>query len=144
MRLIEARLLVGKEKTLQVFVEHTGSETPVSTSDCRSVNDWFDKNPDRLEWVTGSYNLEVSSPGIERPLRLVEDWQSNTGNEITFSLETPVDGIRKGSGLIESADKDNLVSIKVIDKKKDAQTIQCALSNVSKANLVYKPSTGVK
>jgi len=144
MRVIEARVVMGTEKTLQVFVEHNDTNKPVSTSDCKLINDWFDLHPETLSWVSGSYNLEVSSPGIEKPLRLEEDWKNALGKEVSFLLDTPVLGLRKGVGIIDSVNPGKLVSLIIKEKKsKQPQVLEFALDNLSKANLVYKPFNGV-
>ena len=106
MRLIEARVILGKEKTLQIFVDHLNPDNLVATNDCKKVNDWFDENPDTLEWVSGSYNLEISSPGLERPLRLAEDWQQALTKNVSFALEAPVGGRRKGQGVVQQVRND--------------------------------------
>ncbi len=145
MRVIEARVLMGKDKTLQVFIDRKEGNEPISTSDCKTANDWFDLNPDSLEWVTGAYNLEISSPGIEKPLRLEEDWKSAVGKEVSFLLESPVMEHRKGQGVVESVGPNKTVSIKITGKKgSEPIQIEFALDNLSKANLVYNPSIGVK
>jgi ribosome maturation factor RimP len=144
MRVIEARILVGTEKTLQVFVDHKEANKPVDTSDCKRINEWFDEHPETLAWVSGSYNLEISSPGIEKPLRLVEDWKSALGKEVSFLLDRPVEGLRKGIGVVDSVDPGTLISLVMKQKKsKETHKIGFTLENLSKANLVYKPFNGV-
>ena len=147
--MIEARVISGKEKTLQVFVDHTKPDTLVDTSDCKRVNDWFDENPQTLEWVTGSYNLEISSPGLERPLRLAEDWKRAQDKAVAFALETPVDGKRKGQGIVKqivehTSDESPSTVVEIKLDEASEQNFAFNLKNLARANLVYTPDIGAK
>ncbi|MFL5798552.1 MAG: ribosome maturation factor RimP [Actinomycetota bacterium] len=59
--------------------------------------------------VSGSYALEVSSPGVERPLRRPRDFQRHAGEKVKVRSAEPVDGSRTHTGLLESADEEGIV-----------------------------------
>lgn len=56
--------------------------------------------------ISGSYTLEVSSPGLERPLRTVEQWSWAVGRTVTVRLTGEADGPRRLSGTVLAADDD--------------------------------------
>ena len=85
------------------------------------------------ELVKGAYNLEVSSPGVERPVRLASDFKALVGETIEVRVRDVIDGKRKAVGeltLIENSD-DNFG---IID---NGETWVFALSNLLKAHVVY-------
>jgi ribosome maturation factor RimP len=77
----------------------------------------------------GSCHLEVSSPGLDRPLFTREDFEKYVGKRIKFELRMPVDGRRRGTGVIKSVVAD------VITVEIDGQDVAFEHKQVSKAKL---------
>ena len=65
--------------------------------------------PDGEDVVPGTYTLEVSSPGIERPLRTPEHFRRFVGSQVVGRTHPSADGERRFEGLLESADDDGVV-----------------------------------
>ena len=63
---------------------------------------------DEQEPVTGSYTLEVSSPGLERPLRRPSHFEKAIGREVDVKTLDPIDGAQRHRGLLERIDDRNL------------------------------------
>ena len=82
--------------------------------------------------ISVAYNLEVSSPGMDRPLFKAAHYEQFIGHEVSVVLKMAVDNRRKWKGVIHSVDGETVV-ITV-----DEQDEQFALSNISKANLIPK------
>lgn len=59
---------------------------------------------DQHDVVGGSYNLEVSSPGLERKLRRPAHWQKVIGREVTVKTQQPIDDSRRHDGVVVDAD----------------------------------------
>jgi ribosome maturation factor RimP len=59
--------------------------------------------------VSGRYDLEVSSPGVERPLRRPREFRRHTGEKVKVRSVEPVDGSRTHTGMLEQADEDGIV-----------------------------------
>ena len=59
--------------------------------------------------ASGPYDLEVSSPGVERPLKRPRDFQRHTGEKVKVRSVEPVDGSTTHVGMLERADEDGIV-----------------------------------
>ena len=92
-RLVRLRLLGGKRKTLQVMAER--EDGSMSVEDCadlsRALSDFLDSE----DPIDGDYLLEVSSPGIDRPLTRLTDFSRWAGHEAKIELAAPLDGRKR-------------------------------------------------
>ncbi len=102
-----------KEKMLRVYIDKPGG---ITMDDCVSVSrqlgDLIDIHLERI----GSYRLEVSSPGPNRPLNQKEDFHRFTGERIKIETYEAVEGQKKFTGILEKTNDDSVV-IAVDDKK---------------------------
>ena len=80
--------------------------------------------------IRNQYNLEVSSPGLDRPLFRIEHYQEFTGYVVKITTFAPVDGRRKFSGPILGAEE------QVVTIDQDGSEVTLDLSNIVKAKLV--------
>lgn len=104
---VEFKKLYGTP-TLIVYIDKEGG---VSLDDCELIHRAIDGPLDDLDPTNGeSYNLNVSSPGLDRPLKNARDYAKNMGKEIEISLYTPVDGKKKFVGILESYDGETVVA----------------------------------
>ncbi|MGC8468087.1 MAG: ribosome maturation factor RimP [Acidithiobacillus sp.] len=100
--LVDARLLrVGRSVTLQVFIEK--DDGAVTIEDCaavsRQLSVWLDvENP-----IAGAYRLEVSSPGLDRPLKRETDFQRFLGALAEIELRALHEGRRRWRGRLVAA-----------------------------------------
>jgi ribosome maturation factor RimP len=87
-RLVRLRLLSGKRKTLQIMAERPDGQ--MNVDDCaklsRALSEFLDANEDTVE---GEYLLEVSSPGIDRPLTRLTDYARWSGHDARIELVAP-------------------------------------------------------
>ena len=116
----------------------THEDCTLFAQDCGTVLDVEDLIPGSTE-----YTLEVSSPGLERKLNKPEDFIRFTGNLVKLQTFTPVDGNRHWQGrLTKFSDSTLTLDLSAIKQKGKArknqteQTVEIALANVEKANLV--------
>lgn len=105
----------GDERTLQVMAEDPATGQLV-VDQCmalsRRVSDAIDKVEEGgEELVEGAYHLEVSSPGIDRPLTRTKDYTNWAGHEVRLSLSEPVGGHKRLHGELTGTDGD-IVTLK--------------------------------
>jgi ribosome maturation factor RimP len=96
-RLVRVAVTGGRRATLQVMIERA-DERPVTVEDCAEVSHSVSALLDVADPIAGAYLLEVSSPGIDRPLVRAEDYDRFSGFEARIELNRPVDGRKRFRG----------------------------------------------
>ncbi|WDE10361.1 ribosome maturation factor RimP [Thalassomonas haliotis] len=117
----------GNHSVLRLFIDH---ENGINVDDCAEVSRQVSAILDVEDPISTEYNLEVSSPGLDRPLFDKAHFEAVVGETIEVRLSMPLNGRRKFKGLLEAVDGDTLVVIV------DGQDYELVLTNVDKANLV--------
>ncbi len=74
----------------------------VTLGDCQAISEQFGAELDALDLMERSYTLEVSSPGLDRPLRTEADYRRFTGRRVAISTFEPVLGRRHFTGRLKS------------------------------------------
>jgi ribosome maturation factor RimP len=116
---------------LRLFIDKKGG---VTLDDCTHVSRMFGALLDVEDPISGRYNLEISSPGLNRPLRRFKDFNSRLGETVKVTLARPLDGRRRFKGVLQAVSEDPLtVTVKV-----DGEEYIVPLDEDSKCNLVYK------
>ena len=85
----------GENWILRVFID---KEDGVSIADCQEVSRDLEGQLDLVEPIEKSYLLEVSSPGLDRPLKDAEDFARFTGRLIDISTYAPINGSKEFTG----------------------------------------------
>jgi len=117
----------GKHSILRLFIDH---EDGINVDDCAEVSRQVSAILDVEDPISSEYNLEVSSPGLDRPLFELAHFQAVIGETINVRLSMPLNGRRKFKGVLEAIENDTLI-VSV-----DGQDYELVISNVDKANLV--------
>ena len=96
------------DPTLQIMAERPDTRQ-LDLSDCEQISRKLSDLLDRLEAegrdpIEGGYRLEVSSPGIDRPLTRLKDYNDWAGHEARLTLAEPREGRKQYSGTLEGAD----------------------------------------
>ena len=91
-----------RQKMLRLFIDHLERTDGIGIEDCVKVTKALDEPLDQLPEVekvfgTGGYELEVSSPGIDRPLRTPRDFEKFKGREIRVHTFRPLNGEEMGN-----------------------------------------------
>ena len=131
----------GKARTLRITIDKPEG---VTHEDCANVSREVSTILDVEDAVQGSsYTLEVSSPGLDRPLKRPEDYQRFTGSRLKLTTRDPVNGNRHFEARLQSFADVKLTLETISGKKKPkpghaqaGQKIEVELANVEKANLV--------
>ncbi len=87
----------GGQWYLRIYIDKPGG---VDLDDCQAVSEQLDKILDEKDPIPQSYILEVSSPGIERPLNKPEDYKRFAGNLVTVKTYIPVNGKKTITGML--------------------------------------------
>ena len=118
------------DPTLQIMAERPDTRQ-LTLSDCeaisRRISDLFDAD----DPIEGSYRLEVSSPGIDRPLTRLKDYSDWAGHEARISVAQPVGGRKQFSGTLDGVEGKQ---VKLTDKAGVAHNID--FSEISSAKLL--------
>ena len=117
-----------RDGLLRVFIDQ---ESGIQLEDCEAVSRQLSAMLDVEDPVPGHFNLEVSSPGLDRPLRKAEDFERFAGETVKIKLSMPtIEGQRNFTGKLLGL-KDNEVLLEV-----DGETNYLPLGGIHKARLV--------
>lgn len=107
-RLVRLRLIGGKRKTLQVMAERPDGQMDVD--DCARLSRALSEYLDAEDPIEGDYVLEVSSPGIDRPLTRITDFARWAGHEAKIELTAPdASGRRRFKGTLLGLDGNDVM-----------------------------------
>ena len=118
----------GKYSILRIYIER---EEGVTIADCEKVSRQVSAILDMEDPIGGEYTLEVSSPGLDRPLFTSEQFGRFIGSDVKVCLHHPVDGRRKLNGSIENVSGDEIVL------SVDGEGFRLQHTDIEKANVVF-------
>ncbi|VTU07328.1 ribosome maturation protein RimP [Actinobacillus porcinus] len=119
----------GRFMTVRLFIDKDGG---VGIEDCADVSRQVSAILDVEDPIADKYNLEVSSPGFDRPLFTLSQFERFVGQDVSIHLRIPVADRRKWQGKLEKVDND-MITLVV-----DGQEQVFVFGNVQKANVVPK------
>ena len=96
-RLVRVLMTGGRRATLQVMAERL-DDLPITHDDCAKISRSVSALLDVVDPIVGAYTLEISSPGIDRPLVRAEDYDRFSGFEAKIEVMMPIDGRRRFRG----------------------------------------------
>lgn len=101
---------IKKSNILSVLIERTDGEN-INIDDCVKVSEILNQYLDSHEFYDEAYSLDVSSPGIMRPLKTKNHYQQQIGNEIEINLyqKDPKLNTKKVIGILEEVDEEEIV-----------------------------------
>jgi len=117
----------GKHSVLRVYIDRADG---IAVGDCEQVSRQISALLDVEDPIPGQYSLEVSSPGLDRPLFNKEHYIQFIGSQCKVRLYRLIDGRRRITGVITGVTDDNVV----IESEGEALTL--SLEMIEKANLV--------
>lgn len=127
--LVQIKFLDEQNKTLQIMIERR-DRGPITVDDCAIVSRVVSPLLDVGDPVPNSYTLEVSSPGIERPLIKVEDFERFVGFKAAVETKRPLYEQKRFRGLISSV-IDNNIRIKF-----DGKYVDLPFEEIRQASLI--------
>ena len=123
---LEARL-GGKSGVLRLFIDHPDG---IGLDDCEKVSLAVSALLDVEDPLPGHYNLEVSSPGLDRKLTKIEHFQRFTGEIVKVQMRFPIEGRKRFRGTLVASDDENIV-VEV-----DGESHSLPLATIDTARLV--------
>jgi ribosome maturation factor RimP len=119
--------VVGRNAAVRIFIDKPGG---VTHEDCSAVSHHVGTILDVEDFISSTYNLEVSSPGLERGLYKLADYERFAGRDAKVRTREAINGQRNFRGRIVSVEGDAVV----FDDKTSGR-VTFAVSSVAKANL---------
>lgn len=95
----------GAEWYLRAYIDKEGG---ITVNDCEAVSREMNEILDREDYVEGPYIFEVSSPGLDRPLRSERDFARSVGKAVEIRTYRPIGGSKEFSGILSSYDGDSV------------------------------------
>jgi ribosome maturation factor RimP len=114
--------------TLRVYIDH---ENGIGVDDCVAISHQISAILDVEEPIQQAYDLEVSSPGINRPLFKAQDYEQYLGHSAKIKMAVPLNGRRNFRGVLQGVIDSRSVQIMV-----DNEGYDLPISDIAKANLV--------
>lgn len=127
--LVRVRTMGSKNVTLQIMADRR-DERPITVEDCAEISRAVSAILDVEDPVRGGYTLEVSSPGIDRPLVRARDFERFAGFEAKVEMARLIDGRKRYRGLLAGMDGDDIL----VDT--DAGRVALPLADLATAKLV--------
>ena len=93
------------------FVLRIAADTAdgITVSECTGLNKFLSEVLDREDVIQDRYTLEVSSPGLDRPIKTDRDFERSMGKELELTTFEAIDGRKTHEGILAGIDKDNVV-----------------------------------
>lgn len=121
------RYFQGKQNVLRLYID---AEAGVTVDDCAEVSHQVSGVLDVEDPITSDYMLEISSPGMDRPLFKPAHWQRFVGEAVKVRLFAPVAGRRKFSAVIKAVEGDDII-VEV-----DDEDVRIPFTQIDRAHLV--------
>lgn len=106
-RIVRVRLSGNRRKRLQIMAERL-SDGQMSVEDCTRLSRALSTVFDLEDPIPGEYDLEISSPGIDRPLVRIEDFERFVGHEAKLETAAMIDGRRRFKGVIAGVEGEEI------------------------------------
>ncbi len=104
--IVRIRVMGARRKTLQIMAETPDGR--MNSGDCEKLSRGLSPLLDAEDPMTGEYYLEVSSPGIDRPLTRLQDFERWAGWQAKLELDRLVEGRKRWTGVLAGIEDDNV------------------------------------
>ena len=119
----------GKTWSLRVFIDKNQG---VTVNDCQRLSREIEDLIAIHELIADRYVLEVSSPGLDRPLKKETDFIRNKGKQVLVKTYLPINNSKTNTGTIKDFSNDTLFL------ENEKKTFEILLSNIAQAKLIFK------
>lgn len=128
--LVRLRITGRTQLTLQIMAERP--DKTMSADDCAALSKILSPILDEADPIEGAYALEVSSPGIDRPLTRLKDYHDWQGYEARLDLNQVIEGRKRFKGVIAGVDGENVC----LDIEGEEETALIPFAWIASAKLV--------
>ena len=129
--LVAVELGGGDTSVLCCYID---SENGIGVEDCAKASRQFSAILDVEDPISNKYNLEVSSPGLDRPLVTLEHFEESIDKKVKIKLSMPIDGRKRFTGFIIAVNRDGHKSSVTLDV--DGQEFELVMADMDRARLV--------
>lgn len=136
-RLVRVRITGENGCTVQVMAER--GDGTLNIDDCSEISRVLSPLFDVEQPISGAYHLEVSSPGIDRPLVRAVDFERHLGEEAKVELKAPLAERRRFRGRIEGVAEGEVRILMDLDEFDEPQVIGLPLEDIAEAKIVFDP-----
>jgi ribosome maturation factor RimP len=133
-RLVRVRITGNQGCTVQIMAERPDGSMTVE--DCEAVSRALSPVLDVADPVNGAYRLEISSPGMDRPLARRSDFERHAGHLVKIEMDVPIDGRRRFRGTIGNIDGDTVTIRRDDVAAGEATDVTLRIEDMSEAKLV--------
>lgn len=112
---------------LRIYIDHPDG---VGVDDCEAVSRQVSAILDVEDTVQGRYSLEISSPGLDRPLFSLAHFERFVGRDIAFRMQSPINGRRNFTGTLRGVENGNILL------EVSGEVLVLSWDLIEKANLV--------
>lgn len=120
----------GPNLFLRVYIDKPGG---IDITECGEVSELLSEELDRVDPIKDAYFLEVSSPGVERPLKTKQDFANHIGKNVLIKLYSPIDGEKEFEGILK--DFNNEVAVVSYKVKTRTKEVEIPFEKIAKARL---------
>jgi ribosome maturation factor RimP len=120
-------------KILRLYIDHPGG---VNHDLCARVSAAVGRALDEVDAFEGAYTLEVSSPGIERPLKKRSHFEAQIGKKVYIKTRLPVEGSKVWQGILREVTEDSVVV------EEAGRSARIPLEEITGAHLMYEFQIG--
>ena len=131
LTVVRVRVMSGKRKTIQIMAERK-SDGLMEVGDCERLSRELSATLEVEDPISDAYVLEVSSPGLDRPLTDLRDFQTYEGYLARLELDRLVEGRKRFRGILVGVDGDNVE----INLDNEEETAQIPFGWISEAKLL--------
>jgi ribosome maturation factor RimP len=124
----------GRFSTLRIYIE---SANGINVDDCAEVSHQVSGIMDVEDPITNQYTLEVSSPGVDRPLFKQAHYEQYVGQFLRVRLHSPFDGRRKFAGVLMGLEADEIILL--VDQEEYLLPIDAIDKAALDTTMVVKP-----
>ena len=117
----------GRHSLLRVYIDHANG---ILIEDCETVSRQVSAVLDVEDPISSEYTLEVSSPGMDRPLFTLEQFAAHAGEQVKIKLRSPFDGRRNFQGLLRGVEEQDVVVLV------DDHELLLPIDLIDKANII--------
>ena len=133
-RLVRVRVTGTNGCTVQIMAER--ADGTMTVNDCETVSHAVSPALELADPVDRAYHLEISSPGMDRPLVRIGDFEQWTGHEVKVEMAVPLAGRKRFRGFMRGVENDFL-SLEISDAKDEADRMQhLPLGDIAEAHLI--------
>jgi ribosome maturation factor RimP len=133
-RLVRVRITGAEGCTVQIMAERPDGSMTVE--DCEAVSRALSPVLDVADPVDTAYRLEISSPGMDRPLVRRSDFERHAGHLVKIEMDVPLDGRRRFRGVIGAVDGDTVVIHRDDAKAGEPADVSLRIEDIAEAKLV--------